>query len=126
MVSAFRRAASFRGDSAVTTWLQRIVVNAWLDRMRRRAGRTINALECLAQSGEKRLVPDASTKLFLDLMQDFAPGRPSRSRLNKIYEVRSLVTHCERLLGYDTPQTHGTLESLSSAPTVCRTGCQDR
>jgi RNA polymerase sigma-70 factor (ECF subfamily) len=39
MISAFRRAASFRGDSAVTTWLHRIVVNACLDRLRRRAAR---------------------------------------------------------------------------------------
>src|ERR1039457_367575 len=39
MVSAFRRAADFRGDSAVTTWLHRIVVNASLDRLRRRAAR---------------------------------------------------------------------------------------
>jgi hypothetical protein len=67
----------------------------------------INGLECLAQSGEKRLVTDASTKMFLDFMQEYAPGRPSRSRLNKIYEVRSLVTHGERLLGYDTPRAHG-------------------
>jgi RNA polymerase sigma-70 factor (ECF subfamily) len=39
MISAFRRAGSFRGDSAVTTWLHRIVVNACLDRMRRRTAR---------------------------------------------------------------------------------------
>lgn len=39
MISAFRRAGSFRGDSAVTTWLYRIVVNACLDRMRRKAAR---------------------------------------------------------------------------------------
>jgi RNA polymerase sigma-70 factor, ECF subfamily len=39
MISAFRRAGSFRGDSAVTTWLHRIVVNACLDRMRRKAAR---------------------------------------------------------------------------------------
>jgi RNA polymerase sigma-70 factor, ECF subfamily len=39
MISAFRRAGSFRGESAVTTWLHRIVVNACLDRMRRRSGR---------------------------------------------------------------------------------------
>lgn len=36
MVSAFRNAASFRAESQVTTWLHRIVVNACLDRMRRR------------------------------------------------------------------------------------------
>ncbi len=39
MISAFRRAASFRGESAVTTWLHRIVVNACLDKMRRRSAR---------------------------------------------------------------------------------------
>ncbi len=35
-LAAYRRADSFRGDSAVTTWLHRIVVNACLDRLRRR------------------------------------------------------------------------------------------
>ncbi len=39
MISAFRRAGSFRGESAVTTWLHRIVVNACLDRLRRKAAR---------------------------------------------------------------------------------------
>ena len=39
MISAFRRAGSFRGDSAVTTWLHRIVINACLDRLRRKAAR---------------------------------------------------------------------------------------
>lgn len=34
-ISAFRRAESYRGDAAVTTWLHRIVVNACLDRLRR-------------------------------------------------------------------------------------------
>lgn len=42
MVSAFRRAADFRGDSAVTTWLHRIVVNAAVDRLRRRTGQALN------------------------------------------------------------------------------------
>lgn len=35
-VSAYRRASTFGGRSAVTTWLHRIVVNACLDRLRRR------------------------------------------------------------------------------------------
>ncbi|XVX22199.1 RNA polymerase sigma factor SigM [Actinomycetota bacterium] len=34
-ISAFRRADSYRGDAALTTWLHRIVVNACLDRLRR-------------------------------------------------------------------------------------------
>ena len=36
LISAYRSAHRFRGDSAVTTWLHRIVVNACLDRVRRR------------------------------------------------------------------------------------------
>jgi RNA polymerase sigma-70 factor, ECF subfamily len=44
MVSAFRRAGSYRGDAAVTTWLHRIVVNACLDRLRRRRVRSADAI----------------------------------------------------------------------------------
>jgi RNA polymerase sigma-70 factor, ECF subfamily len=36
LISAYRAAGSFRAESAVTTWLHRIVVNACLDRLRRR------------------------------------------------------------------------------------------
>ena len=36
LLSAHRAAGRFRGESAVTTWLHRIVVNACLDRVRRR------------------------------------------------------------------------------------------
>lgn len=39
MISAFRNARSFRAESQVTTWLHRIVVNACLDRVRRRQAR---------------------------------------------------------------------------------------
>lgn len=57
MISAFRRAGDFRGQSAVTTWLHRIVVNAALDRLRRRPVRSVNwsgdeeTLEALAARG---------------------------------------------------------------------------
>jgi RNA polymerase sigma-70 factor (ECF subfamily) len=34
LVSAYRRASTFRGEAAVTTWLHRVVVNACLDRLR--------------------------------------------------------------------------------------------
>jgi RNA polymerase sigma-70 factor, ECF subfamily len=44
LVAAFRRAESFRGDAAVTTWLHRIVVNACLDRLRRRRVRLADPL----------------------------------------------------------------------------------
>jgi RNA polymerase sigma-70 factor (ECF subfamily) len=39
LISAYRAADRFRGDAAVTTWLHRIVVNACLDRARRRQAR---------------------------------------------------------------------------------------
>ena len=44
LISAFRRADTFRGDAAVTTWLHRIVVNACLDRLRRRQVRAADPL----------------------------------------------------------------------------------
>jgi RNA polymerase sigma-70 factor (ECF subfamily) len=44
MISAFRRAGSFRGDALVTTWLHRIVVNACLDRLRRNKVRAAQPL----------------------------------------------------------------------------------
>ena len=44
MVAAFRRADSYRGEAAVTTWLHRIVVNACLDRLRRRKVRPADPL----------------------------------------------------------------------------------
>jgi len=34
LVAAYRRAATYRGDAAVQTWLRRIVVNACIDRIR--------------------------------------------------------------------------------------------
>ncbi|GAB3708597.1 RNA polymerase sigma factor SigM [Mariniluteicoccus flavus] len=43
-ISAFRRAHTFRGDSQVTTWLHRVVVNACLDRIRRNKVRAADPL----------------------------------------------------------------------------------
>lgn len=49
LVSAYRRAGSFRGDAAVTTWLHRIVVNACLDRLRWLASRRAEPLTADAE-----------------------------------------------------------------------------
>lgn len=57
LLSAFRRADQFRGESAVTTWLHRIVVNAALDRMRRTAVRPTVALP-EGQDGDTLDLPD--------------------------------------------------------------------
>jgi RNA polymerase sigma-70 factor (ECF subfamily) len=85
MVSAFRRAGDFRGESAVTTWLHRIVVNASLDRLRRRAARPAlstgdeQAFEALvAQDGDPARASD--TRLDVDAaLQLLAP--PQRAAL---------------------------------------------
>jgi RNA polymerase sigma-70 factor (ECF subfamily) len=71
MISAFRRAGSFRGDSAVTTWLHRIVVNAALDRMRRRAARPTasgdeEVIESLA-AGRGASDPSSASDTALDV-----------------------------------------------------------
>jgi RNA polymerase sigma-70 factor, ECF subfamily len=77
MVSAFRRAGDFRGESAVTTWLHRIVVNAALDRMRRRTARPVPAADeqafeaLVAQDGDPARATD--TRLDVDAALRFLP-----------------------------------------------------
>lgn len=44
LLSACRRADTFRGEAQVSTWLHRIVVNACLDRLRRRRSHRTEAL----------------------------------------------------------------------------------
>jgi len=74
MISAFRGARNFRGESAVTTWLHRIVVNACLDRMRRRSARPEvsegdeQLLDAIAASGEVGADPAAGTEISLEVM----------------------------------------------------------
>ncbi|MEU6310374.1 RNA polymerase sigma factor SigM [Streptomyces sp. NPDC047014] len=45
LVSAYRAAGGFRGESAVTTWLHRITVNACLDRARKASSRRTAPLD---------------------------------------------------------------------------------
>ena len=52
LLSAYRAAGSFRGEAQVTTWLHRIVVNACLDRVRRRKARPTVPLPDQAGAGE--------------------------------------------------------------------------
>lgn len=55
LVAAFRRADSYRGDAAVTTWLHRVVVNACLDRHRRQS---VRRTEPLPEVERPRPLPD--------------------------------------------------------------------
>ena len=66
MIAAFRRAGSFRGDAAVTTWLHRVVVNACLDRLRaakvRRAEALPDDLEDRGDRGSLVTGPSTTTR----------------------------------------------------------------
>mgnify|MGYP006271527225 CR=1 FL=1 len=77
LISAFRRADGFRGESAVTTWLHRIVVNASLDRLRRKA---VRAADPIPDD-----VDDLPTKVLAD------PSDPLDSRLVQLEITRALA-----------------------------------
>ncbi|MEU9763055.1 RNA polymerase sigma factor SigM [Streptomyces sp. NPDC047985] len=61
LVSAFRAAHSFRGQSAVTTWLHRITINACLDRVRKAASRKTSPVDD-AERFEQFLEPHESAE----------------------------------------------------------------
>ncbi|MFF0435049.1 RNA polymerase sigma factor SigM [Streptomyces sp. NPDC004327] len=61
LVSAFRAAHTFRGQSAVTTWLHRITVNACLDRARKAASRRTSPMDDTARF-EQLLEPHESAE----------------------------------------------------------------
>ncbi|WP_449060321.1 RNA polymerase sigma factor SigM [Planomonospora algeriensis] len=61
-VSAYRKAGSFRGEAAVTTWLHRIVVNACLDRMRRKSVRPVADDELIEAAERETPVPDQTAE----------------------------------------------------------------
>lgn len=59
LLSAFRAAATFRADAAVTTWLHRITVNSCLDLARRRGARAVVPLTETAEQAD----PNATARL---------------------------------------------------------------
>lgn len=75
LLNAFRRAESYRGDAAVTTWLHRIVVNACLDRIRRVSVRPTSVLDEDDHS-QRLAAPDAdpadTASLRLDVQHALA------------------------------------------------------
>ena len=110
MISAFRRAADFRGDSAVTTWLHRIVVNACLDRMRRRAARPVaggeHDLDLLARTPQA--APDQDVALdVLAALRTLVP------------EQRAALVMVD-MLGYSVADT---AEILGVSPGTVKSRC---
>lgn len=74
LVSAYRAAHTFRGQSAVTTWLHRITVNACLDRARKAASRRTSPvaeterLEQLLEPQESAAAPAERQDLHRELL----------------------------------------------------------
>jgi RNA polymerase sigma-70 factor (ECF subfamily) len=87
LLSAHRAAPRFRGDSAVTTWLHRIVVNACLDRLRRRQAHPTVPLpdgtrdpdSARWTGGTEPAAPAADQDTVLDVRQALA-GLPAEQR----------------------------------------------
>jgi RNA polymerase sigma-70 factor (ECF subfamily) len=115
MISAFRRAADFRGESAVTTWLHRIVVNACLDRIRRRAARPAasgmdeQTLDVLAQ-GSALADPGIDKDTALDVLAALRTLAP---------EQRAALVLVD-MLGYPVADT---AEILDISPGTVKSRC---
>ncbi len=87
LVSAFRAAHTFRGQSAVTTWLHRITVNACLDRARRTASRRtapvddMERLEQLLEPHESAAAPAERQDVHRELLAALATLPPTSGQL---------------------------------------------
>ncbi|MGW2837042.1 RNA polymerase sigma factor SigM [Streptomyces sp. NPDC001493] len=84
LVSAFRSAHTFRGQSAVTTWLHRITVNACLDRARKAASRktspvdTAERLDQVLEPHESAEAPAERQDLHRELLAALATLPPEQ------------------------------------------------
>ena len=84
LVSAFRAAHTFRGQSAVTTWLHRITVNACLDRARKAASRRTASViderqfEDLLEPHESAAAPAERGELHRELLLALATLPPEQ------------------------------------------------
>ncbi|MFE2426315.1 RNA polymerase sigma factor SigM [Streptomyces sp. NPDC059373] len=84
LVSAFRAAHTFRGQSAVTTWLHRITVNACLDRARKAASRRTSSVvdekqfEDLLEPHESAEAPAERGELHRELLHALSTLPPEQ------------------------------------------------
>jgi RNA polymerase sigma-70 factor (ECF subfamily) len=116
-ISAFRHASSFRGDAAVTTWLHRIVVNACLDRLRRRAARPAGSFtdDDEASPSADRAVPDA-----MESRQTQLDVRAALSRLNPDQRAALVLVD---LQGYSVEDAAGVLDcAVGTVKSRCARG----
>ncbi len=121
MISAFRRAGDFRGDSAVTTWLHRIVVNASLDRLRRKSAHSAasvgdeDVLDLLATQGRVPATTDPAS------VRDTAMDVEAALRLIPPEQRAALVL--VDMLGYPVADAAAVLEiSVGTVKSRCARG----
>jgi RNA polymerase sigma-70 factor, ECF subfamily len=105
-ISALRGAARFRGESEVTTWLHRIVVNACLDRIRRRKARPAVPLDGREVRSWRDDYAATLTRLDLRAALDTLPD-PQRVAIVLVDIEDVPVAEAARLLGV----AEGTIKS---------------
>ncbi|MER5767018.1 RNA polymerase sigma factor SigM [Streptomyces sp. NPDC001985] len=114
LVSAFRAAHTFRGQSAVTTWLHRITVNACLDRARKAATRKTSPvddterMEQLLEPHESAEAPAERRDLHRELLAALATLPPDQRAALVLVDMQGYpVAEAARVLDVPT----GTIKS---------------
>ncbi|MET9695467.1 RNA polymerase sigma factor SigM [Streptomyces sp. NPDC006529] len=114
LVSAYRAAHTFRGESAVTTWLHRITVNACLDRARKAASRKTaplddtERLERLLEPHEPADAPAERHDLHRQLLAALATLPPEQRAVLVLVDMQGYpVAEAARILDVPT----GTVKS---------------
>ncbi|MFE2811400.1 RNA polymerase sigma factor SigM [Streptomyces nigra] len=114
LVSAYRAAHTFRGQSAVTTWLHRITVNACLDRVRKAASRKTSPvddterLEQLLDPHESASAPAERNDLHRQLLEALGTLPPDQRAALVLVDMQGYpVAEAARVLDVPT----GTVKS---------------
>lgn len=114
LVSAYRAAHTFRGQSAVTTWLHRITVNACLDRARKAASRKTSPvddterLEQLLEPHESASAPAERNDLHRQLLEALGTLPPDQKAALVLVDMQGYpVAEAARILDVPT----GTVKS---------------
>ncbi|MDQ8707715.1 RNA polymerase sigma factor SigM [Streptomyces sp. LHD-70] len=114
LVSAYRAAHTFRGQSAVTTWLHRITVNACLDRVRKAASRKTSPvddterLEQLLEPHESASAPAERHDLHRQLIEALGTLPPDQRAALVLVDMQGYpVAEAAAVLGVPT----GTVKS---------------
>ncbi|MFJ2609739.1 RNA polymerase sigma factor SigM [Streptomyces sp. NPDC087425] len=114
LVSAYRAAHTFRGQSAVTTWLHRITVNACLDRVRKAASRKTSPvddterLEQLLEPHESASAPAERNDLHRQLIEALGTLPPDQRAALVLVDMQGYpVAEAARILDVPT----GTVKS---------------